>query len=106
MDEKPIYGAQRIADYLGKSLSTLHRWRARPEGAFLEVGSMSNVGGGFGQALWSYPSSLDNLKRLVETHVRDIRRRVALKRWGKTNVSSASSVLPHEEIFTTVESGD
>ena len=92
MDEKPIYGAERIAKELGISEATLRRWRKRPEGAFLQVGSMSNVGGGLGSALWSFPSSLHHLKKLMAARTREERQRAAQIRWGPTDVRSRHNI--------------
>jgi hypothetical protein len=91
MDETPLYGTARIAEYLGISESTLRRWRKTPEGAFLEVGSMSNVGGGLGRALWTYPSSADHLKNLMQARVSSSRSVMALDQWTRTN--SGSTVM-------------
>ncbi len=92
MTESPIYGSERIAEYLGISESTLRRWRGLPEGSFLDVGSMSNIGGGLGQALYSFPSSLDNLKRIVRMRVSEQRRLAALVRWNYTDVRPLSNI--------------
>ena len=88
MDETPLYGTARIAKYLRISESTLRRWRKTPEGAFLEVGSMDNVGGGLGRALWTYPSSADHLKTLMAARVSSIRRELALARRTRQNSAS------------------
>lgn len=78
--DRTIYGAWRIAEYLGKSVETLRRLRKTPRGAFIEVGSCACDGG---RALWSYESSLDNLLVLTEARTSDLRRSAALKRWQK-----------------------
>jgi len=91
MDETPLYGTARIAEYLGISESTLRRWRKLPEGAFLGVDSVSNIGGGLGLALWTYPSSADHLKKLVQARVSSGRSVRALVQWTRTN--SGSTVM-------------
>ncbi len=53
MDDTKIYGTERIAEYLRISEQTLRNWRRRSEGAFIEVGSMWNAGGGYGRGAWS-----------------------------------------------------
>ena len=82
----------RMADYLEVSQETLRRWRKLPEGAFIGVGSMSNAGGGYGRAAWSYASSLDNLQTLIQAKTSEARHQAALARWRPTDPSSASNV--------------
>ena len=91
MTENPIYGTGRIANHLGVSKATVRRWRKTPEGQFLEVGSMSNAGGGLGKALFSYPSSLNHLNHLMEAKTSRARKRAADTRWRATDVASGTS---------------
>ena len=81
MSDRRIYGHDRMAQYLGVSNSTFRRWRKGPGGQFIEVGSMSNTGGGYGQAAWSFESSLQNLMELKEAQTSEYRRGAAFKRW-------------------------
>ena len=90
MTDHRLYGMSRLADHLGVSEETLRRWRKRPEGAFITVASMSNLGGGYGRAAWSYPKSLDNLKTLVKAATSEERRQAALARRRSTDPSSGS----------------
>lgn len=83
MAEQPIYGTERIAGILGISESTLRRWRKDALGSFLSVASMSNHGGGLGVALVSYPSSLTNLKNLIQAQTSAARADAANVRWHK-----------------------
>jgi hypothetical protein len=89
MAEKPLYGNRSIAEYLGVSEATLRRWRKRPEGTFIEVGSMGNAGGGLGLGAWTLPSSADQLKKNMIERIRMERQRAADIRWEMmTDVSS------------------
>ena len=90
-DERPIYGTRRMAEAIGESESTVGRWRRAPLGAFIEVGSMNNAGGGYGRAAMTLPSLLGAFQRLMGVSTREQRRRAARKRWGETDVSSGSS---------------
>ena len=81
MKDQRLYGMGRMADYLGMSVETLRQRRKRPEGQFIKVGSMDNVGGGLGRAAWSWESSLDNLKVLMKARTAEARRQAAFKRW-------------------------
>jgi hypothetical protein len=92
MSEQPIYGMARIAEEMGISVSALRRVRKSPEGAFMEVGSMANDGGGFGRAVWTYPSSAQALKQTMIARVSEVRRRAAEIRWRATDVSSGPIV--------------
>ena len=94
MTDKKIHGMLWIAEYLGISESTLRRWRHTPEGAFIEVGSMSNDCGGYGLAAWTYASSADNLKVVMEAKTSDVRRDAANARWHSTDVSSGANFGP------------
>ena len=94
MSDFCFYGARRIAGHLQISESTLRRWRKTAEGKFIQVGSMSNAGGGQGRAAWSYASSLDNLKLLMQARMSEVRGSAAQFRWhtlrSPTDVSSGS----------------
>lgn len=91
MAERKIYGVARIADWLGVSERTLRRWKNRPEGTFLEVGSMSNEGGGPGQAVWTFANSADALKEAMSVRTKEERRRAALARWNRVDVNSSQA---------------
>ncbi len=92
MNEMPIYGTARIADYLGISESALRRRYKQPSAQFIQIGSMGNVGGGLGLGRWSLPSSLDNYRLRHQQEASDIRRAAANKRWHSTEVSSGSGL--------------
>ena len=80
MSDYKIYGHDKIAAHLGVHPETLRRWRRHREGSFIEVGSCSNTGGGFGRAAQTYASSADNLKVIMQTRVSTIRSEVASDR--------------------------
>jgi len=83
MDEARIYGVDRIASLAGTSPRTIHRWRQWPEGAFFEVVSVSNAGGGIGRAISTMPRSLSHFVQVI-VHNRTSRQRAAAAniRWA------------------------
>jgi len=91
MAEKPVYGAAKIAALISVSERTIWRWAETPEGRFLEVGSVSNAGGGLGRALWTYPSSAQHLKNLMAARMSKSRQAAAHKRWPVTSVNSSQA---------------
>jgi hypothetical protein len=82
VDEKPLYGAARIAAEVGVSERTLWRWTKHPGNDFLDVSSISNHGGGLGRALMTHPSSIQNFRDMViAPNIAQVRRDAANKRW-------------------------
>ncbi len=91
MTDYRLDGMRLMAEYLGVSVETLRRWRKKPEGAFIEVGSSGCCE--FGQAAWSFESSLDNLQTVIEAKTSEERRQAALKRWSRPTDPSSGQVL-------------
>lgn len=94
-----IYSNDAMAAFLGVPVATFKDWRRRPEGAFIEVGSCAN---NYGRAAFSYESSLQNLKVMVEARTSAARRAAANKRW---EVEPGCGPLLTERP-TTARSGD
>ena len=92
MVETPIYGAHRIAEEADVSMRTIQRWSRDPDNDFLEVGSMSNAGGGQGRALWTFASSIQAFKGLIDARTAGCRREVALARHRPSDVSAETNV--------------
>ncbi|WP_159717533.1 hypothetical protein [Geminicoccus flavidas] len=92
MTDRVIYGMARIAEHLEISSSTAWRYQKKGLLDFIEVGSMSNHGGGLGRAAWRWASSLDAVKPMVQARIQDAPSRAAEARWATfTQVRSGSS---------------
>jgi hypothetical protein len=89
MDRK-LYGKEAFAEELGVSKSTITRWLKTCEGAAFQISSMSNIGGGLGEAYLGEVTSLHALKESMAARTTEGRRRAAAKRWHPTDVSSGS----------------
>ena len=87
MAEKPIFGNWRVAEYLGISEEGLRLRRKKPEWTFVQVGPAPVD---TGQAVWSFPSSLDCAQRQHDQRVSEQRRLAVRKRWAK-GVTDATS---------------
>lgn len=92
--EKPIYGAEWLAEIMGVSDSTIWRWVKHPLNDFMQVGSMDNSGGGQGRALWTYPSSLQAFRERMTVETSEKRRQAAMVRWTDQSGGSAISANP------------
>ena len=96
-EEETIWGWERIR----KSLpgpppgTTFRRWRKQGFLDWIQVGSMSNTGGGYGWAAHTLPSSLaaawDKWVQAHTAHVSEVHRQAVAKRWH-TDTSSGSVI--------------
>ena len=80
MKEQRLNGMESIAAYMERSVSTVQRLRRRPEGQFIQVGSCGPGITEYGRAAFSYPSSLDAVKPIMQARTSEIRRQAGAKR--------------------------